>query len=70
MSYFNSDALPLADFQPLSRPKNQSMINGGLQIWSFIVSLGFAFAVDKIGRRQLFLIAGVGMLVSFTTWTA
>jgi MFS family permease len=34
------------------------------------VSLGFAFAVDKIGRRILFLGAGIGMLVSFTVWTA
>lgn len=34
------------------------------------MSLGFAFAVDKIGRRILFLGAGIGMLVSFTVWTA
>lgn len=49
---------------------NQSLINGGLQIWSFLVAVGFAFAVDKIGRRKLFMTAAVGMLISFTIWTA
>lgn len=49
---------------------DQTVINGGLQIWSFLVAVGFAFAVDKVGRRKLFLIAGVGMLISFTIWTA
>lgn len=51
-------------------PTKQSLINGGLTIWCWLVSLGFAFAVDKIGRRILFLGAGIGMLVSFTVWTA
>lgn len=34
------------------------------------MSLVSAFFVDRIGRRVLFLFAGVGMLVSFTIWTA
>jgi MFS family permease len=51
-------------------PTKQTLINGGLTIWAFLVSLAFAFAVDKIGRRVLFLTAGVGMLVAFTVWTA
>ncbi|KJX92120.1 hexose transporter like protein [Zymoseptoria brevis] len=50
--------------------RNQSLINGGLQIWSFLVALGFAFMVDRMGRRKLFLIAGVGMLIAFSVWTA
>jgi hypothetical protein len=49
---------------------NQSLINGGLQLWSFFVAVGMALTVDKIGRRKLFLMAGVGMLVTFTIWTA
>ncbi|KAH8697787.1 general substrate transporter [Talaromyces proteolyticus] len=49
---------------------DQSMINGGLQIWSFLVAIGFSsFLVDLWGRRTLFMIAGVGMLVSFSIWT-
>lgn len=46
------------------------MINGGLTIWCFLVSLGCAFLVDRIGRRTLFLSAGVGMLIAFSVWTA
>ncbi|TDZ37475.1 Lactose permease [Colletotrichum spinosum] len=48
----------------------QSYINGGLTIWSWLVSLTAAFFVDRIGRRVLFLFAGVGMLLSFSIWTA
>ena len=49
---------------------HQALINGGLTIWCFLVALVFAFAVDKFGRRTLFLTAGVGMLITFTVWTA
>ncbi|KAM0533720.1 hypothetical protein ACHAO7_012398, partial [Fusarium culmorum] len=48
----------------------QAYINGGLTIWCWLVSLCAAFFVDRVGRRVLFLFAGVGMLVSFTIWTA
>ncbi|WYZ35161.1 hypothetical protein EsH8_I_001437 [Colletotrichum jinshuiense] len=48
----------------------QSYINGGLTIWCWLVSLTAAFFVDRIGRRILFLFAGVGMLISFSIWTA
>ncbi|KAJ4207088.1 hypothetical protein NW759_014086 [Fusarium solani] len=48
----------------------QSLINGGLTIWCWLVSLFAAFFVDRIGRRFLFLFAGVGMLISFSVWTA
>lgn len=52
-------------------PDNQALFNGGLQIWSFLVAITFSVAlVDRLGRRVLFLIAGVGMLVTFTVWTA
>jgi MFS family permease len=34
------------------------------------VSLASAFLVDKVGRRTLFLFAAVGMLISFSVWTA
>ncbi|KAK4554238.1 hypothetical protein LTR86_008766 [Recurvomyces mirabilis] len=48
---------------------DQSLVNGGLQIWSFLVAIGFSLLVDKLGRRKLFLIAGIGMLVAFSIWT-
>ncbi|KAM0547499.1 hypothetical protein ACHAPJ_010372 [Fusarium lateritium] len=48
----------------------QAYINGGLTIWCWLVSLVAAFFVDRVGRRVLFLFAGVGMLISFSIWTA
>lgn len=52
------------------RSSDQALINGGLTIWAFLVSLGCAFLVDRVGRRTLFLSAGVGMLITFSVWTA
>lgn len=54
----------------IENSSHQALFNGGLTIWCFLVALGFAFTVDKFGRRTLFLTAGIGMLVSFTIWTA
>ncbi|KAF4310523.1 putative hexose transporter protein [Botryosphaeria dothidea] len=51
-------------------PSDQSIINGGLQIWSFLVAVAFSvLLVDRLGRRTLFLTAAVGMLVTFSIWT-
>lgn len=44
----------------------QCLLNGGLQLWSFFVAIGMALTVDKVGRRPLFLTAGIGMLTTFT----
>ncbi|KAK3052456.1 hypothetical protein LTR09_006310 [Extremus antarcticus] len=54
----------------VTNPSSQSLVDGGLQIWSFFVAIGFSVAlVDKSGRRTLFLIAAGGMLVAFSVWT-
>lgn len=50
---------------------DQALINGGVTIWSFLVAISLSvFLVDKFGRKTLFMIAGVGMLLTFSTWTA
>ncbi|KAF2130495.1 general substrate transporter [Dothidotthia symphoricarpi CBS 119687] len=54
----------------ITKATDQALINGGLTIWCFLVSLGCAFLVDRVGRRTLFLGAGLGMLVAFSVWTA
>ena len=54
----------------ITDPRDQALFNGGLTIWCFLVALAFAFTVDKFGRRTLFLTAAVGMLITFTIWTA
>ncbi|KAL4964608.1 uncharacterized protein BDV14DRAFT_209220 [Aspergillus stella-maris] len=46
----------------ITSSSDQAVINGRLQIWSFLVAIGFsAFLVDVLGRRKLFVIAAVGI---------
>lgn len=67
MSYYLHDILNSVG---ITSSYDQSLINGGLQIWSFLVAIGFSsFLVDFWGRRTLFMIAAVGMLVTFSIWT-
>ncbi|KAM0189095.1 hypothetical protein ACHAPI_010240 [Fusarium lateritium] len=67
VSYYLHDILNSVGIQ---KPYDQSLFNGGLQIWSFLVAIGFSvYFVEKLGRRMLFLIAAVGMLVVFSVWT-
>lgn len=49
--------------------RDQLGINGGLKAMSLVVNVAFAFFVDRIGRKPMFMISTVGMLVSFTIWT-
>ncbi|KAJ5782311.1 hypothetical protein N7457_004085 [Penicillium paradoxum] len=44
-------------------------INGGKTLLSLIVSVGCAFFVDRFGRRPLFLVSTVGMVLIFLGWT-
>ncbi|PIB02455.1 Lactose permease [Cercospora beticola] len=54
----------------ITDPFMQTLINGLLQIFNFIVALGAAFCVDRLGRRTLFNMSGVIMLLSYIVWTA
>ncbi|CZR68908.1 related to hexose transporter protein [Phialocephala subalpina] len=67
VSYYLSSVLKTIG---ITDSKKQALINGGLTIWCWLVSLACAFLVDRVGRRTLFLFSGVGMLISFTIWTA
>ncbi|KAF9632465.1 putative hexose transporter protein [Lasiodiplodia theobromae] len=68
VSYYIHDILTSVGVHDAS---DQSIINGGLQIWSFLVAVLFSvLLVDRLGRRTLFLTAGVGMLIAFSIWTA
>jgi MFS family permease len=50
--------------------KDQTLINGLLQIFNWIVSVfAGAMMVDRVGRRTLFLLSTAGMLVSYVIWT-
>jgi sugar porter (SP) family MFS transporter len=49
--------------------KEQLEINGGLNIYNWVVSLVSSLCVEKIGRRPLFLASSILMLSFFTAWT-
>ncbi|RDW57480.1 MFS transporter-7 [Coleophoma cylindrospora] len=67
VSYYLHDILNSVG---ITNSKDQSLFNGGLQIWSWLVSVCFSVVfVDRLGRRVCFLIAGVGMLIIFSVWT-
>jgi len=45
------------------------IINGVLNIWNMLIACSMAFAVDRAGRRPLFLASTGGMLIMFIPWT-
>ncbi|KZV61446.1 hypothetical protein PENSPDRAFT_294602 [Peniophora sp. CONT] len=47
----------------------KAAINGGLQLFNLLSALTGAALVDKLGRRTLFIVSNVGMLISFSVWT-
>ncbi len=68
VSYYLHDILQSVGIQDAT---DQSLFNGGLQIWSFLVAIIFSvWLVERLGRKPLFLIAAIGMLVVFSVWTA
>jgi MFS family permease len=66
VSYYIKKVLDLVG---ITDSTTQLGINGGLQIFNFIVALTMCFFVDKIGRRKLFLTSTAGMLGAFIIWT-
>ncbi|KAK9311616.1 general substrate transporter [Lipomyces starkeyi] len=50
--------------------RDQTLINGCLQIWNLILAVSAALSVDRLGRRMLFMTSSVGMLIFFTIVTA
>lgn len=51
-------------------PTQQALINLGLQIWNAIFASVGANAIERYGRRPLWLISATGMLVCFSVLTA
>lgn len=68
VSYYLHDILQSVG---ITSSYDQALYNGGLQLWSFLMAIIFSsLLVDRFGRRTLFMIASVGMLTTFTIWTA
>jgi MFS family permease len=47
----------------------QALVNGIINIWNWLLALTTALFVERVGRRPLFRISTLGMLVVFIGWT-
>lgn len=63
VSYYLAGVLETAGITDVTM---QTTINGCLQIFNLIAAVTAACIVDKVGRRPLFLVSCVGMLISYT----
>ncbi|GLB40429.1 putative sugar (and other) transporter [Lyophyllum shimeji] len=53
----------------IDRTETKAIINGGLQIFNYIIAIAASLLVDWVGRRKLFITSNTGMAVTFATWT-
>ncbi|KAJ5683466.1 hypothetical protein N7462_006631 [Penicillium macrosclerotiorum] len=49
--------------------RDKTLINGILQIVSWVAAIIGSLLVDRVGRRLLWILSITGMLASYTTWT-
>lgn len=61
--------VPVLETIGITNNSEQAGLNGGLQIWNYIVALWAAFHIDRIGRRPMALGSTGAMIVFFTLWT-
>ncbi|KAI1095305.1 general substrate transporter [Rostrohypoxylon terebratum] len=61
--------VPVLETIGITSSTEQAGLNGGLQIWNFIVAMWAAFNIDRIGRRPMALGSTGAMIVIFTLWT-
>jgi hypothetical protein len=47
----------------------QLLINGILQIWNLAITIVASFSVERAGRRPLFIVSTIGMVIFFTLQT-
>ncbi|CAE6352053.1 unnamed protein product [Rhizoctonia solani] len=67
LSYYLAPVLALVG---ITNPRQQGALNGGLAIWNWILSILGSMAVDRVGRRPIWLFATLGMMVSYVIVTA
>ncbi|KAK9432183.1 general substrate transporter [Lipomyces doorenjongii] len=67
ISYYLSRVM---DSIGITNQNTQALVNGIINIWNWLIALTTSFFVDKVGRRPLFLVSTVGMLLVFAGWTA
>ncbi|CCA69467.1 related to hexose transporter protein [Serendipita indica DSM 11827] len=55
----------LLDGIGITSSNDQTLVNGILAIYNFIIAISASMTVEKVGRRPLFVISTAGMLVSY-----
>ncbi|KAF2095312.1 general substrate transporter [Rhizodiscina lignyota] len=61
--------VPVLETVGITSSPEQAGLNGGLQIWNFIVAMWAAFNIDRFGRRPMVLTSTGSMVVCFVIWT-
>lgn len=61
ISYYFS---PILDSIGITSTEQQTGINGGMSIWNFFCSLVGALLADRVGRRTLWLVSFIGMIMA------
>lgn len=61
--------MPVLETIGITKNAEQAGLNGGLQIWNFIVAIWAAFNIDRFGRRKMVLGSTGSMIVCFVLWT-
>ncbi|KAG9077698.1 hypothetical protein FS749_010386 [Ceratobasidium sp. UAMH 11750] len=49
---------------------DQTLINGIIAIYNFVIAIAASFLVERLGRRKLFLASNAGMLLGYSLLTA
>ncbi|RSH83924.1 hypothetical protein EHS25_005168 [Saitozyma podzolica] len=53
----------------ITSTKEQTLINGIIQIFQYVCGIAASLVVDRVGRPKMFLSSTSGMCVSFIAWT-
>ena len=61
--------VPVLNNIGITTSTEQAGLNGGLQIWNFIVAIFAAFQIDNIGRRKLVVGSTASMALLWIAWT-
>jgi hypothetical protein len=61
--------VPVLETIGITSNSEQAGLNGGLQIWNFIVAMWAALNVDRFGRRPMVLASTGSMIICFVLWT-
>lgn len=66
----SADRLSLVVQVGITNSTQQAGLNGGLQIWNWLMAIGGSLLCERLGRRFLWLTSAIGMLLCYAAITA